>query len=156
MNQIAGFVTAWITRKNGDIEILADFNHNLLTNGGRDQMHSQCYNETVAANTERGAAQIALTTDTGAPAAGDTTLASEITTNGLGRAEATTNTHTTGTNSTTLAKTFTATGTHTGVHKSATFDASSAGVMYHEAALTADATLQNGDTLTITWTNNLG
>lgn len=135
---------------------LAFWKHNLLTNGGRDQMHSQCYNETNAANTERGGGYIAVTTDTAAASASDTTLASEITTGGLGRADATTNTHTTGTNTTTLAKTFTASATHTAVHKSGTFDASSSGVMYHEAVFGSDATLVSGDTLTVTWTLTLG
>jgi hypothetical protein len=135
---------------------LAFWKHNLLTNGGRDQMHSQVYNETNATNTERGGGYIAVTTDTAAASASDTTLASEITTGGLGRADATTNTHTTGTNTTTLAKTFTASATHTAVHKSGTFDASSAGILYHEAVFGSDATLVSGDTLTVTWTLTLG
>lgn len=135
---------------------LAFWKHNLLTTDGRDQMHSQCYNETNAANTERGAGYIAVSADSGAPAAGDTTLTGEIASGGLSRADATTNTHTDNTNTTTLAKTFTATATHTAVHKSGTFDASSAGIMYHEAAFSADATLQNNDTLTVTWTLTLG
>ena len=135
---------------------LAFWKHNLLTNGGRDQMHSQVYNETNATNTERGAGYIAVSADSGAPAAGDTTLTGEIASGGLSRADATTNTHTTGTNTTTLAKTFTASATHTAVHKSATFDAASTGNMVHEAAFSADATLQSGDTLTVTWTLTLG
>lgn len=135
---------------------LAFWKHNLLTTDGRDQIHSQVYVETVAANTEAAGNFIAVTTDTAAAAAADTTLASEITTNGLGRAVATTITHTNDTNVTTLAKTFTATGTHTAVHKSATFDASSSGNMYHEAVFTSDATLVSGDTLTVTWTLTLG
>lgn len=136
--------------------VLSENKHNLLTNGGRDQMHSQCYNETNATNTERGAAQIAVSADSGAPSASDTTLTGEIASGGLSRAEATTNTHTAGTNTSTLAKTFTATATHTAVHKSATFDAASSGIMYHAAAFSADATLQSGDTLTVTWTLTLG
>ena len=135
---------------------LAFMQHNLLTNGGRDQMHSQVYNETNATNTERGGGFIAVSADSGAPAAGDTTLTGEIASGGLSRADATTNTHTTGTNTTTLAKTFTASATHTAVHKSGTFDASSSGILYHEAAFSADATLQSGDTLTVTWTLTLG
>ena len=119
-------------------------------------MHSQVYNETNATNTERGGGYIAVTTDTAAASASDTTLASEISTGGLARADASTNTHTTGTNTTTLAKTFTASATHTAVHKSGTFDASSSGIMYHEAVFASDATLVSGDTLTVTWTLTLG
>ncbi len=137
-------------------KFLAFFKHNLLTTDGRDQMHSQVYNETNATNTERGAGYIAVSADSGAPAAGDTTLTGEIASGGLSRADATTNTHTDNTNTTTLAKTFTASATHTAVHKSATFDASSSGNMIHEAAFSSDATLVSGDTLTVTWTLTLG
>lgn len=133
----------------------AFWKHNLLTTDGRDQMHSQCYNETVAGNTERGAGYIAVSTNATTPAAGDTVLTSEAT-GGLARADATTNTHTDNTNVTTLAKTFTADATFTNVHKSGTFDASSSGILYHEAAFSSDATLVSGDTLTVTWTLTLG
>jgi hypothetical protein len=135
---------------------LCFWSKNLLTDGGRDQIHSQCVNETNAANTERGGGYIAVTTDSAAASAADTTLASEIASGGLSRADATTNTHTTGTNTSTLAKTFTASATHTAVHKAATFDASSSGNMYFEKVFASDATLVSGDTLTVTWTLTIG
>lgn len=134
---------------------LAFWKHNLLNTDGRDFLHAQGYVET-AANTTIGAQYIAVTTDTAAAAAGDTTLASEISTNGLARAQATTITHTDNTNTTTLAKTFTATGTHTAVHKSGLFNATSSGILVHEAVFSSDATLVSGDTLTVTWTITLG
>lgn len=132
---------------------LAEEKKNLLTNTGRDWMHAQVYTNTSAGT--RGAGYLAVTTDTGAPAAGDTTLASEITTGGLARADAGTKTHTGGTNSTTIAHTYTASAIHTDVQKGALFNASSAGTMAHENTFTA-ASLQVNDTLTVTATLNLG
>lgn len=126
---------------------------NLLTNAGRDWMHAQVYTNTSAGT--RGAGYLAVTTDTGSPAAGDTTLASEITTGGLARADAGTKTHTGGTNSTTIAHTFTASAIHTAVQKGALFNASSSGTMAHENTFTA-ASLEINDTLTVTATLNLG
>ena len=134
---------------------LAFWKHNLLNTDGRDFLHAQGYVET-AANTTIGAQYIALTTDSSAASAGNTTLTSEISTNGLARAQATTITHTDNTNTTTLAKTFTASGTHTAVHRSGLFNASSSGIMVHEAVFSSDATLVSGDTLTVTWTITLG
>lgn len=96
---------------------------------------------------------IAVTTDSGAPAAGDTTLAAEITTGGLARAIAT-YAHTGAATSYTLTKAFTASATHTSVQKAGLFNASSSGTMYLESAFTA-ASLVSGDTLTITWTINI-
>ena len=129
---------------------------NLLTNGGRDQMHDQVYIESNAANTERGAGFIAVSTGTTNETASSTTLETEIASGGLARADATTKTHTSGTNSSTIEHTFTASATHTAVHKSATFNAASSGIMHHVANFTSDATLVSGDTLKVTWTLNLG
>ncbi|HSE44204.1 MAG TPA: hypothetical protein VLA89_02630 [Gemmatimonadales bacterium] len=107
---------------------------------------------------QSGAYFIALTTDTGAPAAGDTALTSEITTNGLQRA-AGTYAHTGGTTSYTVSKTFNASGTHTGVHKAGLFTGGPGGalggVMVFETNLNADATLASGDSLAVTWTVNI-
>jgi len=97
---------------------------------------------------------IGLTTDTGTPAVGDTTLASEITTNGLQRALATF-AHTGGTTTFTLAKTFTASGTFTNVHKGGLFTAgtnAAGGVLVADTNLNADATLASGDSIAVTWT----
>jgi len=127
--------------------------HNLLTNGGRDFFHNQVYTNTSAGT--RGAGFIALTTDVAAPDAADTTLATEITTGGLGRADADTKTHTTGTNVSTIEHTFTATAVHTAVVKSGMFNAATAGTMTHENTFTS-VTLQVNDTLRVTWTLTLG
>ena len=135
-----------------DEEILAYKKRNLLTDAGRDKAHAQIYTNTSAGS--RGAGFIASTVNTGAPADGDTVLTGEITTGGLERADASTKTHSAGTNSTTISHTFTASETHTAVQKAALFDAASSGTMYHENTFTA-TTLISSDTLTITWTLTL-
>jgi len=135
-----------VVARHADGTIFADETvHNLLTTGGRAFIHDQVYRNTSAGT--QGSRFIAVTVDTGAPAAGDTVLTGEITTGGLGRAAATTNTYSSPT--TTLAVTFTATATHTAVQKMALFNASSAGTMTHEATITP-VTLNSTDTLTIT------
>lgn len=99
----------------------------------------------------------AFSTDAGAASASDTVLASEVTTNGLGRALGT-YAHTYGASTLTLSKTFTATGTITAAHKMGTFSAlSSAGAdpMLYEAVMNADFTVVNGDQVTPTWTFTL-
>lgn len=139
-------------RKNGKWQYLEFMKPNLLTNGGRDFIHAQVYTNTSAGT--RGANYVAVTTNSGAPAAGDTTLASEITTNGLERAVAGTS-HSAGTNTTTLSITYTASGSFTGVQKAGTFNASSAGIMMHENTFTA-TDLVSADQLSLVWTMTLG
>jgi len=93
------------------------------------------------------------TADTNPAAAGDTTLASEQTGNGLGRAKATF-AHTGGTNNYTMANTFSVTGSVT-VHKMGLLTAANTtagGVLVFEAVLNADAVVVNLDSLTITST----
>lgn len=97
-----------------------------------------------------------LTTDVGAAAAGDTTLASEITTGGCSRA-LTTYAHTGGTATYTAIKSFSVTSSFT-IHKGALFTAANttaAGVMVFEAVLNADAIVANLDTLQVTATVTL-
>ena len=97
---IHGFLSAKVIRKDGTEKELACLQHNLLTNNGRDVMHSNCYTNTSTGT--RGFNYIAVTESSITPAASDTTLAGEITTNGLGRAAASpAASHTTGTNSST-------------------------------------------------------
>ena len=134
--------------------VLANMKQNLLTNNGRDLFHAQCYTNTAAGT--RGAGYVAVSTGTTNETASSTVLETEIATNGLARADATTKTHTTGTNSTLIEHTFTASGTHTAVHKSATFNAASGVTMAHVANFASDATLVSGDTLKVSWTLNLG
>lgn len=100
---------------------------------------------------------MALTTDSGAAAAGDATLASEITTGGANRQRAT-YAHTGGTSTLTMIKSFSITATFTNIHKMALFTASTltaAGIMCFETVLNLDATVASGDTLQITDTITL-
>lgn len=126
--------------------------YNLILNAGRVQMHRQVYGTSgLSAN---GFNYIAWTNDSGAPAAGDTVLASEIAANGLTRAQATTVTLPVGAgNQTTVDRTFNLSGTQA-VQKTALFDAASVGVMNHEIQFTARS-LANGDTLQATFTLTL-
>lgn len=100
---------------------------------------------------------LGLTTDSGAASASNTSLTSEITTNG-GNRQLATYAHTGGTATFTLAKTFTITGTLTAIHRMGLFTASNttaAGVMVFETVLNQDATVGNGDSLAVTWTGTI-
>jgi hypothetical protein len=150
-----GYCSAVVHKVGQKPKQLAFMNHNLLTDAGRDWMHAQVYTN-VAAGT-RGANFIASTESSITPAAANTTLTGEISTNGLARIEAGTKTHSAGTNSTTLEHTFTASGAFTSVLASALFNASSSGTMPHIANFsTGSGTLATNDTLKVTWTLNLG
>ena len=106
---VHGFLSAQVIRKDGSKKQLACMKHNLLTNAGRDVMHSNCYTNVTTGT--RGFNYIAVTESTITPAAGDTTLAGEVTTNGLQRATASPPaSHTTGTNHSTVEVTMTASG----------------------------------------------
>ena len=148
-----GYVTIIKNVGKPDEQVLCKDKHNLLTTDGRDFFHAQVYTNTTAGT--RGANYIALTSDSSGADAGDTTLPSEISTGGLERAVATTITHTNDTNVTTLVKTFTASGTHTAVQMSGTFNAASGVTLAHEAVFTS-VTLVSSDTLQVTWTLTLG
>lgn len=124
--------------------------YNLITNAGRDFIHTQSYGTSPAAN---GLNYIALSDDTVGETSSSTTLSNEITTNGLGRAQGTV-THSAGTNTTSIAHTFTASGTQA-AQKAALFTASSSGTMNHVLGFT-ERTLQSGDTLQITFTITIG
>lgn len=151
----AGFCTAIVIKHDTGIrKTLAWFQHNLLTDAGKDWMHAQVYTNTAAGT--RGAGYIASTESTITPAVANTTLTGEIATNGLTRADAGTKTHTAASNSTLIEHTFTATGAFTSVLASALFNASSAGTMPHIANFASGSgTLATNDTLKISWTNNL-
>jgi len=153
--QLHGFLSASVKKQGQPPKQLAFMKHNLLTDAGRDWMHAQVYTNTSAGT--RGAGYIASTESSITPAAANTTLTGEISTNGLARADATTKTHSAGTNSTTIEHTFTAAGAFTSVLASATFNAASVGTMPHIANFsTGSGTLATNDTLKITWTLNLG
>ncbi len=93
---------------------------------------------------------LALTSDSGAASASDTSLASEATTNGLGRALAT-YAHTAAASTYTLQKVFNATGSLT-VNKEANFASAvaSTGPMPFESAVGSPPALINGDQMTLT------
>lgn len=105
---------------------------------------------------------MALTTDGTAASAADTVLATEITTSGAARALAT-YAHTFGAATLTLQKVYSITGTLTAIHKMGLFcsltqggtTAALGGPMVFETVLNADATVVNGDTLTVTDTITL-
>lgn len=142
-------VHALVQRRDGTIEDHG-VSTNLRTNAGTDWLA-----DVMGKTTQPASAQwIALTTNTGAPAAGDTTLTGEISTGGLARAQGA-YAHTNGTSTFTISYTFTATATATAVHKAGLFNASSAGTLVFETVLSSDVTLASGDTLTITWTVTL-
>jgi hypothetical protein len=127
---------------------------NLLTNNGRDLFHAQCYTN-VAAGT-RGSGFMELSSDVGSPAAGDTSIPSPLTTNGYSRADATTKTHTAGTNSTLIEHTYTAaTAPTTGIRRVGLYNASSGVTLTHSNTFT-NADTQIGDTLKVSYTVNLG
>ena len=150
---IHGYVT--ITKNVGkpNEEIIVKNKHNLLTNGGRDYFHAQCYTNTSAGGV--GANFIALSENSGGANATHTEVANEISTSGLSRALASTRTHSSGTNTTTLQNTFTASGSFSAVQLSGLLNASSSGTLAHEATFTSVA-LVSGDTLQVTWTLTLG
>ena len=151
---VKGYVTIIKNEGKEDEQVLCRNKPNLLTNNGRDYAIAQFYTNTSAGGV--GMNFIALTVNTAAASASSTSLTGEITTNGLERALATTISHSSGTNSTTLAKTFTASGTHTAVQKSGTFNQLAVGgTIAHEAVFTS-VTLASSDTLAVTWTLTLG
>lgn len=123
--------------------------HNLITDAGQDFFSAQCLTNTSAGT--RGAGFIALTENGTAPAVTDTTLTSEITTNGLARADATTKTHSAGTDTTVIEHTFTASASFSTVQKSGLFNASSSGTMFAENTFTSTA-LATNDQIKVTWT----
>ena len=126
---------------------------NLLTDAGRDFVHAQALTNTSAGT--RGAGFIGVTVNATAASAADTTLTGEIASGGLTRVDATTKTHSAGTNTSQFIHTFTATTTHTSVQKAGTFNAISVGTMLHENTFTA-TTLNNTDQLELTWNFTYG
>lgn len=130
----------------------------LITNGGRDALHAQH----LSTSAQPAAFNYgALSANSTAAAATDTTLAGEITTAGGGLLRAQmTYAHTAGTNTSTLTKTWTANGTDVlpvTIAKWASFNASSAGTMGEEALLSSTVTLStSGDSITVTYTLSVG
>lgn len=100
------------------------------------------------------ASYMALTENASAANAADTALTGELTTGGCARARAT-YAHTDATTTYTMTKAFSVTATFPAIHKAALLTSSTlagAGFMWLETVLNADASVVNGDTLTVTWT----
>lgn len=163
----AGVKPTWVTSNDPELAkaLAAHFDCPLgepmavLTNAGRDALHEQHLKKTA-----QPAAFVfgALSPSAAAPAAGDTTLAEEITTAGGGllRAEMTF-AHSAGTNTTTLTWTWTANGSDTlpvTVKRWANFNKVTAGGTIGESdTLSASATLTvSGDSITVTFTLTAG
>lgn len=127
---------------------------NLQTLAGRDDMIDKVWihngQGTAASN------WICVSADGTAPSTADTVVPGEITTNGMGRAQATTRTHTTGMNDWSLSLTFTnTTAQTTGIVKYGLLTASTLGVLNNENTAIA-VTLQVGDQLIVTWSGTAG
>lgn len=148
-----GWLTVQVKRADSKKwDVIEWMKHNLGTDAGEDWLHAQLYTNTSAGT--RGAGFIGVSSNAGGASAAHTSMAGEITTGGLARADATTKTHTGGSNQTVIEHTFTASTTHTDVQLSALFNQAGppvAGTMPHEATFTA-TTLQNNDQLKVTWT----
>lgn len=154
---VHGFVTIVKNEGREDEQVLCKNVHNVLTTTGRDAMHVALYTNAGAA-AQLAFKYIGLSTNTGGFSSTHTALAGEITSGGLSRAAATTQSHSGGSNQSTVAHTFTSSATHTAVQLSALFDLAGppvAGVMGHENTFTP-ASLESADTLTVTWTLTLG
>lgn len=126
----------------------------LKTNGGVDFIAAQL---SGSASASAVAKWMALTANSTAESASDTTLASEITTGGGGLVRvASTYAHTGGTATYTLTNTFTANGSDSlpvTLAKIGVFTASSSGTMVYEKLLGTTVTLSvSGDNVTITYT----
>lgn len=129
---------------------------NLRTNAGADFWNTQLFSTSQAAGNQ--ANWIGITADTTAPAATDTSLASEQTANGLARAQGTV-AHTGGQSSTVISHTWTYSGSSSvTIAKAGLFTAAGppvAGTMALETLLASTATVNsNGDQITINWTIN--
>jgi len=154
-SKINGYVTVIKNKGRDNQKVIQIDKPNLLTLDGRDFFHAQVYTNTIAGT--KGGNAIAVSAEAADPIVTDTTLVGEITAGGLTRVEAFSIVHTVGTNTTTLENVFTANTVHTAVHKSGLFNQDTiGGIMTHASEFLADVTLQIGDTLTVTWTLELG
>jgi hypothetical protein len=128
---------------------------NLITDAGRRTVHTFLYGTAAqrisASLGPDGLSYIGLSNDAGSPVAGDTTLAGELSGDGLDRTQGTVTLPLGAGTVTEVAKQFTYTGGPAqGVQKTALFDAASSGNMAHEILFT-QRTLNTSDTITITF-----
>jgi hypothetical protein len=150
-----GFISTNVYRKDLDVwEEGCRFWPNLMTNDGRDRIHALAYTLTSLSG-NAGFNYFVASTNATAPAATDTAVTGEITTNGLARTQANNGiTHTTGTNSTLLSQLWTASGSFTAVQKIGLLNASSTGTLGHEGTISS-TDLVSGDKLQVDYTLNL-
>lgn len=125
-----------------------ELTHNIKTNAGVDFVDAQ-----VSGTASTSTAQwIGLSTSVTAVSATDTSLPSEITANGLGRAQAT-YAHTVGSTTYTLTELFTATGSQSGIAKVGVLTANfPGGTLVYEVLLGTPGSLNSGDQLSAQWT----
>lgn len=158
---ISGYnqIEAIIRRGNGEIEVLRSYN--ARTDSGAALIASLVAGSALGGITSPAAPKyMALSTSSLTPAKTDTTLTGETAATGLARAVASAGSYVApsaldGGASYVFSKTFTnsSPGAVT-IASAALFDAASVGNLYVEGNLSASATLQIGDDLTINWTIN--
>jgi hypothetical protein len=138
----------WLYEKGEEEEV-----GNILTNAGRVALHTFIYGtaaQKASASLGDGLHYIGLSNDATPPAASDTSLAGELSGNGLDRALGVVTLPVGAGVITSIQNTFTYTGGGPqGVQKTALFDAASSGNMAHEILFT-QRTLATNDTLTLT------
>ena len=144
-----------VHKNDGSIRKVANFEHNVFTSACIDKIHKMAFMDTAAA--ERGFGAIALTADTGQTInAAATALTGEITANGLARVEATTKTHTNGTNTSLVEHTFTLSGSQSNITRAALFNVVTApvsGTMGPFAAFSsATGAMVSGETVKVSVT----
>jgi hypothetical protein len=129
---------------------------NILTDAGRRRIHTYLYGSAgQRSGLGGGFNYVAISDDVTAPAASDTILTSELSSNGLARALGIVTLPTGSGTQTVVQKVFTYTGVPPqGVQKTALFDASISGTMTHEIQFTARTLFQN-DTLTVSFSITL-
>ncbi len=144
----------WLRRLESEEEV-----GNIVTNPGRVAIHTYIYGTPAQRIAEglsgTGLNYIALSNDGAAPAAGDASLTGELLADGLERVQGTVVLPTGAGTITTVEHEFTYTGAPAqNVQKTALFDAAAAGKMAHEILFT-QRTLNNGDTITLTFSVTL-
>lgn len=135
-------------KKTGKYKVInREVSWNVKTTAGIDFVFAQAYGTSAQTN---GLNYIALSNDSLTETSASTTLSTEITANGLGRAQGT-YAHTAGQSTATISKTFTCATAPQAAQKAALVSASSNGTVTHILAFT-QRSLQVGDQLTITFT----
>lgn len=152
-----GYVTVSVVRDG--VEIYHHEDHNEITETGVDFIVDQVSDSASASASAKFIALSSTATGTVAIDDDNTALDSEISTGGLARAQGTFGGYTYATtdndDSYTVSNIFTASASHTAVQRAGLFTTSSGGTMLAENSFSS-VNLASGDTLTITWTIDLG